>query len=104
MIPRVILGFVLAVVMVVVGVSTYYWIGTRQSKLAVAPLKPTAAQPTPHAVVLPGTLYFSQGGAIYGLSAIGSSPRKPAGCSRRSLLTATSSPSSAAASSPTSTS
>ena len=68
MIPRVILGFVLAVVMVVTGVSTYLYIGTRQSKLANAPLKPTAAQPTPHAFVLPGTLYFSQGGALYSLS------------------------------------
>lgn len=68
MIARVILGFVLVVVMVVTGVSTYLYIGTRQSKLAIAPLKPTAAQPTPHAFVLPGTLYFSQGGALYSLS------------------------------------
>lgn len=68
MIPRVILGLVLAVLMVVTGVTTYLYIGTRQSKLAVAPLKPTAAQPTPHNFVLPGTLYFSQGGALYSLS------------------------------------
>ena len=68
MIPRVILGFVLAVLMVVTGVTTYLYIGTRQSRLSAAPLKPTAAQPTPHAFVLPGTLYFSQGGALYSLS------------------------------------
>jgi hypothetical protein len=68
MISRVVLGVCLAVLMVVTGVSTYVYIGTRQSKLAAAPLKPTAAQPTPRGFQLPGTLFVSQNGALYSLS------------------------------------
>ncbi len=68
MIPKVVLGVCLAVLMVLTGVSTYLYIGTRQSKLAAAPLKPTAAQPTPRAFQLPGTLFVAQNGALYSLS------------------------------------
>jgi len=68
MIPRVVLGVCLAVLMVVTGVSTYLYIGTRQSKLAAAPIKPTAAQPTPRGFQLPGTLFVAQNGALYSLS------------------------------------
>lgn len=68
MISRVVLGVVLAVVMVVTGVSTYLYIGTRHSKAIAAPIKPTAAQPTPHQFTLPGTLFMAQNGAIYSLS------------------------------------
>ena len=68
MISRVVLGVCLAVLMVITGVSTYVYIGTRQSKLGAAPIKPTAAQPTPRAFQLPGTLFVVQNGAIYSLS------------------------------------
>jgi WD40-like Beta Propeller Repeat len=67
-IPRVLLGFFLAVVMVVVGVSSYLVLDARKSKVALAPQKPTAAQPTPHAFVLPGTIYLTQNGALYSFS------------------------------------
>ena len=69
MIPRFLLGVFLAAVMAVVGVSSYLYLDLRKSKVAVAPVKPTAAQPTPHAFTLPGTLYLSQSGALYSLSA-----------------------------------
>ena len=68
MISRYVLAAFLAVVMVVVGVSSYLFLDARQSKVAVAPTKPTAAQPTPHAFVLPGTLYMAQSGALYSYS------------------------------------
>ncbi len=68
MISRVVLGVCLVVLMVVTGVSTYVYIGTRQSKLAAAPLNPTAAQPTPRGFQLPGTLFVAQNGALYSLS------------------------------------
>ena len=68
MIPRLLLGLFLAVLMLITGVSTYLYIGGRQSKLAIAPLKPTAVQPAAHAFVLPGTLYMSQAGALYSLN------------------------------------
>jgi hypothetical protein len=68
MISRFFLAAFLAVVMVVVGVSSYLYLDGRQSKVAVAPDKPTAAEPTPHAFVLPGTLYMTQSGALYSFS------------------------------------
>jgi len=68
-IARYLLGVFLAVVVVVVGVSSYLYLGARQSRVAVAPVKPTAAQPTPRAFTLPGTLYLSQSGALYSFSA-----------------------------------
>jgi hypothetical protein len=68
-IPRVILGAFLAALMVVTGVATYLYLGSRQSKLAALPQKPTSASPSPHAFVLPGTLYLAQSGALYSLSA-----------------------------------
>jgi len=69
MISRFVLGVVLAVLMVVVGLSSYLYLGARQSKVAAAPLKPTAAQPTSHAFIMPGTLFLSQSGALYSLNA-----------------------------------
>lgn len=68
MISRAVLGVVLAIVMVVTGSSTYLYLVRHQSKIAVAPEKPTAATPRPNAFTLPGTLYLAQGGAIYSLS------------------------------------
>lgn len=68
MIPRFLLGAFLAVVMVVVGVSSYLYLDLRKSKVALAPQKPTAAQPTPHSFMLPGTIYLTQSGALYSFS------------------------------------
>jgi hypothetical protein len=68
-IAKFLLGVFLVVVTLVVGVSSYLYLGARQSKVAVAPVKPTAAQPTPRAFHLPGTLYLSQSGALYSFSA-----------------------------------
>jgi hypothetical protein len=67
-IPRFLLGVFLAVVMVLVGVSSYLYLDARKSKIALAPQKPTAAQPTPHAFVPSGTLYLTQSGALYSYS------------------------------------
>ena len=67
-ISRVLLGVFLAALMLLVGVSSFLYLGERASKVAVAPEKPTAAQPTPHSFVLPGTLYLTQSGALYSFS------------------------------------
>ena len=69
MIRRFLLAAVLAVVMVVSGTATYVYLGGKQSKVAAPPEKPTAATPRAQALVLPGTLYIAQSGAIYRLSA-----------------------------------
>ncbi len=54
--------------MLVVGVSSYLYLDARKSKVALAPQKPTAAQPTPHAFTLSGTLYLTQSGVLYSYS------------------------------------
>jgi hypothetical protein len=59
----------LAVLMVVSGIGSYIYLGTRQTHLAAAPKEPTAAVPSPGAFRLPGTLFLTQSGAIYSLSA-----------------------------------
>ena len=69
MIAKVALGAFVAVVMVVVGVGSYLYLGTRQSRIAEPPHVPTAAQPSPSAFRLPGTLVLEQGGALFTLSA-----------------------------------
>lgn len=69
MIAKFLLAVFLAALILVVGVSSYLYLGARQSKVAVAPVKPTAAQPTPRAFHLPGTLYLAQSGALYSFSA-----------------------------------
>jgi hypothetical protein len=68
-ISRFLLAVALAVVMVFVGVSSFVYLGSRQSKVATPVQKPTAASPHPVALVLPGTLYLAQSGALYSLSA-----------------------------------
>ncbi len=68
MISRILLGVFLAALMVVTGVSTYLYLGGRQSHVAAAPLSPTLQSPSPRALVLPGTLFLVQNGAIYSLS------------------------------------
>jgi WD40 repeat protein len=67
-IRRVVLSVVMASLMVVSGAGAYLYLGAHQSKIAVAPQKPTAATPRAQALVLPGTLFLSQGGALYSLS------------------------------------
>jgi len=69
MISRFVLAVVLAVVMFVCGTSAYLYLGSKQSKAAVAAQKPTAATPRAQALSLPGTLYLAQSGALYSLSA-----------------------------------
>jgi hypothetical protein len=69
MISRFILAVALALLMVVVGISSFVYLGTRTSKVAVPAQKPTVVAPRAEALVLPGTLYLAQSGAIYSLSA-----------------------------------
>ncbi len=69
MISRIFLALGLAVLMVVSGLGSYLYVGTRQSRIAVPPQKPIAAPPRAQAYVLPGTLYLAQSGALYSLSA-----------------------------------
>ena len=69
MISRFLLGVGLAVLMVVTGVTSYMYLGSRQSKVVVHVQKPTAATPRPQAFSLPGTLYLAQSGALYSFSA-----------------------------------
>ncbi len=69
MISRVLVAFGLAILMVVSAVGSYMYLGSRQSSLAAAPKEPTKASPSPGAFNLPGTLFVTQGGAIYALSA-----------------------------------
>lgn len=68
MISRVVLGVALALLMLVAGPVTYLYLDHHQSKVAAPPEKPTAYKPPPSQFVLPGTLYMSQGGAIYSFS------------------------------------
>lgn len=69
MISRFVLAVVLAVVLVVGGTSTFIYLGSKQTKATVPPQKPTLSTPRPQALVLPGTLYLAQSGALYSLSA-----------------------------------
>ena len=59
----------LAVLMLVTGVSSYLYLGSRQSRVVTPPHKPTAATPRAQAFTLPGTLYLAQSGALYSLGA-----------------------------------
>jgi hypothetical protein len=69
MIAKVLLAVGLAILMVVTGFSSYVYLGSRQSKVAVAPQKPTAPTPRTQGFVLPGTVYLAQAGALYSFSA-----------------------------------
>jgi len=68
MIAKFFLGLGLCILMLVTSVSTYMYLGGRQSKVAVRTEKPTVAAPRSRAYTLPGTLFLSQSGAIYSLS------------------------------------
>jgi hypothetical protein len=68
-IARFLLAGGLAILMVVTGVTSYVYMGSRQSKVAAPVEKPPTATPKPQAFTLPGTLYLAQSGALYSLSA-----------------------------------
>jgi hypothetical protein len=55
--------------MLVTGIGSYMYLGSRQTNLAAAPKEPTATLPSPGAFNLTGTLFLTQDGAIYSLSA-----------------------------------
>jgi hypothetical protein len=55
--------------MVISGLGSYVYLGSRQSTVAAPPQEPTSASPTPGAYNLGGTLFLTQSGAIYSLSA-----------------------------------
>lgn len=67
-ISRIVLAAALTALMVIGGSATYLVLGSRTSKIATPPQKPTSATPRPQALTLPGTLYLSQEGALYSLS------------------------------------
>jgi hypothetical protein len=68
-ISKFLLAVGLAVVMAITGVSSYVYLGSRQSKVAAPVQKPTAATPHAQAFSLPGTIYLAQAGALYSFSA-----------------------------------
>jgi len=59
----------LVVAMLLTGIGTYTYLGAHQSVVRQAPKAPTKVQPPPPAFLLTGTIYLSQGGALYSLSA-----------------------------------
>ena len=69
MIPRFLLALGLAILMLVSGVTSYVYLGTRQSRVAEPIQKPVTATPRPRAFSLPGTMYLVQSGALYSFSA-----------------------------------
>ncbi|MEA2628896.1 MAG: hypothetical protein QOJ10_1356, partial [Chloroflexota bacterium] len=69
MISRALLALGLAVLMVFAGLGSYMYLGSRQSNLTAAPQEPTTASPSPGAFSLPGTLFLTQEGAVFSLSA-----------------------------------
>ncbi|HEY2598414.1 MAG TPA: hypothetical protein VGJ79_08035 [Candidatus Dormibacteraeota bacterium] len=69
MISRALVAAGVAVLMVVSSVGTYMYLGSRQSKVAAPVQLPTSATPSPTSLNLPGTLFVTQGGAIYSYSA-----------------------------------
>jgi hypothetical protein len=68
-ISRFVLAVGLAVLMVLSGVGSYMYLGSRQSNLSAPPREPTQASPSPGAFNLGGTIFLTQSGAIYSLSA-----------------------------------
>jgi hypothetical protein len=68
-ISRFLLAVGLAILMVVSGVTSYIYLGSRQSKVVAPAQKPTAATPRAQAFTLPGTIYIAQSGALYRFSA-----------------------------------
>lgn len=69
MISRFFLAVGLAILMVVSGVGSYLYLGSRHSTVVAPPQKPTAATPRAQTFSLPGTIYLAQAGALYSFSA-----------------------------------
>jgi hypothetical protein len=69
MISRFLLAAGLAALMVVSGIGSYVYLGSRQSSATAPAQEPSTASPSPGAFNLTGTLFLTQGGAIYSLSA-----------------------------------
>lgn len=69
MITKFLLAFGLAILMAVTAVTSYVYLGSRQSKAVAPPQKPTAATPRAQGFTLPGTIYLAQAGALYSFSA-----------------------------------
>jgi hypothetical protein len=69
LISRVLVAVGIAVLMVFSSIGTYMYLGSRQSRVAAPPQEPTSARPTPGAFNLPGTIFMTQSGTIYSLSA-----------------------------------
>lgn len=59
----------LVVAMLFTGIGTYTYLGAHQTVHRQPPKTPVQAPPPPPAMLLSGTMYLSQGGAIYSLSA-----------------------------------
>jgi hypothetical protein len=55
--------------MVVTGIGSFVYLGSRQTNLAAPPQEPTTSSPSPGAFNLTGTLFMTQEGSIYSLSA-----------------------------------
>jgi hypothetical protein len=68
-ISKFLLAVGLAILMAVTGVTSYVYLGSRHSKVAAPPQKPTAATPRAQAFTTPGTIYLEQSGALYSFSA-----------------------------------
>jgi hypothetical protein len=68
-ISRFVLALGLAVVVLFGSATTFMYLGARHSKTLAPPEKPTAATPVPHQFTLSGTLFASQSGALYSLTA-----------------------------------
>ena len=58
----------LVVAMLLTGIGTYGYLGSRQSVIRRPAKAPTQALPPPPAYLLTGTLFLAQGGALYSLS------------------------------------
>ncbi|GAC1473758.1 MAG: hypothetical protein PVS3B2_06330 [Candidatus Dormibacteraceae bacterium] len=69
MIARFLLAAGLAALMVVTAVTSYVYLGTRQSRVAAPIQKPVTATPKPQAFSPPGTIFLAQSGALYSYSA-----------------------------------
>ena len=69
MISRALVAAGIAVLMVFSSVGTYMYLGSRQSRVNAPPQEPPVGPPKPGAFNLPGTMFLTQNGAIYSLSA-----------------------------------
>ena len=58
----------ISVLMLVTSFGVYTYLGAHQSKIAAPPQKPTHSGSIHHSLVLPGTLYLEQSGALYSLT------------------------------------